>query len=176
MSGCLLVQRLSFLETGGISCQKKFTRLTPRWKITAYYIYVWAQTEWIKVSFWPEGLLIYRKCGPVLHRVWVPTAGSGSFTGVSGRRGWGCPVPGTADSRQVTIGHTWDPQPHRWHLRESAFKKQKTSESKREPIGETAEETPKSEEEEQPHGKADFPHGDRGKAWEERSRRKELLG
>lgn len=27
----------------------------------------------------------------------MPTAGSRSFTGVSGRRSWGCPVPGAAD-------------------------------------------------------------------------------
>lgn len=139
------------------------------------YIYIWAQTKWFKDGFWPEGLLIYRKCRLVLHRVWVPTAGSKSFTGVSGRRGWGCPVP--ADSSQLTMGHIWGPLPCWWHLRESIFKKQKRPERRREPIGETAERTPKSEKE-QRHGKADIPPGDSAqrKVWEERSRRRKLLG
>lgn len=50
---------------------------------------------------------------------------------------------------------------------------QKTPERRRDPIGETPEGTPKSEEKEQPHGRADIPHGDRtqrkgvrGKKWE----------
>lgn len=68
-------------------------------------------------------------------------------------------MPGTADSSQLTMGHTRGLQPHWWQLRESVFKKHKTPERRREPTGVTAEGTPKSEKEEQRCGKADFPHG-----------------
>lgn len=61
--------------------------------------------------------------------------------------------------QQTLVNSPWGPQPHWWQLRESVFKKHKTPERRREPTGETAEGTPKSEKEEQPCGKADFPHG-----------------
>lgn len=139
--------------------RKKFTRLTLRWKLTAYYIYIWAQAEWFKDGFWPEGLLIYRKCRRAPHRVWVPTAGGGSFTGVSGRWGWSCPVPGTADSSNPPWG-TPEALSHTGGTWGKVYLRNRKPERRREPTGETAEGTPKSEKEEQPHGKADFPHTD----------------
>lgn len=79
----------------------------------------------IEDTFWPGSLLNNLQ---KVHHGSMRGAGAHCWQGglqgdLCGERP-GLPRVGRAGSGRPTAGHSWGPQPHWWHLRESAFKKQ----------------------------------------------------
>ena len=111
--------------------------------------YIRDQSRWFKDAFWPESQLIYRKC-PLLA---VGAAQGPLWREVEAALCWGQLVPeNPAQGRAEAWGHAGGTSG-------TAYLRKHQRGRRREQKGETAEGTPRSEEEEELHGGADIPHG-----------------